>query len=222
MEAGAIPVRRSQVPDDMLTEPMADSTLPPESIGEFEKLTLPHLKAVARFALSLTRDRADADDLVQETYFSAWRGWKTYRPESDPRPWLFTICRNAFLRTLRRGNRMVESEDGDVDALPAVRSHVQAVNLGLGDIFERVDVRPAIEQAIKNLPEPHHSVLVLIDLEEHSYEEAATILGLPIGTVRSRLFRARRIIQQALIAYGQDAGLAHHRQQDAIVDPVPS
>lgn len=222
MEAGAIPVRRSQVPDDTLTEPMADSTLPPESIGEFEKLTLPHLKAVARFALSLTRDRADADDLVQETYFSAWRGWKTYRPESDPRPWLFTICRNAFLRTLRRGNRMVESEDGDVDALPAVRSHVQAVNLGLGDIFERVDVRPAIEQAIKNLPEPHHSVLVLIDLEEHSYEEAATILGLPIGTVRSRLFRARRIIQQALIAYGQDAGLAHNRQQDAIVDPVPS
>jgi RNA polymerase sigma-70 factor (ECF subfamily) len=65
-------------------------------------------------------------------------------------------------------------------------------------------------------------VLVLIDLEEHSYEEAATILGLPIGTVRSRLFRARRIIQQVLIAYAQDAGLAHNRGQHAIVDPVPA
>ena len=222
MGAGANPVRRSQVPDDTLTEPMADSTLLPESVGEFEKLTLPHLKAVSRFALSLTRDRADADDLVQETYFLAWRGWKTYRPESDTRPWLFTICRNAFLRTLRRANRMVESEDGDMDALPAVVSHVHAVSLGLGDIFERVDVRPAIEQAIRNLPEPHHSVLVLIDLEEHSYEEAAMILGLPIGTVRSRLFRARRIIQQTLIAYAQDAGLATDRARETMVDPVHS
>lgn len=206
----------------LLTEPMADSTLLPESVGEFERLTLPHLNAVTRFALSLTRDRADADDLVQETYFSAYRGWKTYRPENDPRPWLFTICRNAFLRTRRRKNRMVESEDGDLDALPAVQSHVQAVHLGLGDIFELVDVRPAIEQAISNLPEPHHSVLVLIDLEEHSYEEAATILGLPIGTVRSRLFRARRIIQQALMAYAQDAGLVNTREHSALVDPVSS
>jgi RNA polymerase sigma-70 factor (ECF subfamily) len=117
---------------------------------------------------------------------------------------------------------MVESEDGDLDALPAVRSHVQAVHLGLGDLFELVDVRPAIERAINNLPEPHHSVLVLVDLEEHTYEEAAAVLGLPIGTVRSRLFRARRIIQEALIAYAQDAGLVHKRQQPAPVDPVSS
>lgn len=211
-----------QVPDDKLTEPMADSTLPRASVEEFERLTLPHLNAVARFALSLTRDRADADDLVQETYFRAYRSWKTYRPEHDARPWLFTICRHAFLRTLRLANRMVESEDGDLDALPAVRSHVQAVRLGLGDLFELVDVRPAIERAINNLPEPHHSVLVLVDLEEHTYEEAAAVLGLPIGTVRSRLFRARRIIQEALIAYAQDAGHVHKRQQRAPVDPVSS
>src|SRR5512134_2413898 len=106
----------------------------------FERMTLPHLEAVARFALSLTRDRANADDLVQETYLRAYRGWKTYRPDSDPRRWLFAICRNAFLRMLRQANRMVESEDGDLDALPAVMGHVQAVRQGLGDLFELVDV----------------------------------------------------------------------------------
>lgn len=201
---------------------MADSTLPRAGAKDFERLTLPHLDAVARFALSLTRDRADADDLVQETYYRAYRGWDTYRPESDPRPWLFTICRNAFLRTRSRQSRMVESEEGDFDALPAVRSHAEAVHRGLGDFFDHVDVRPAIERAIHTLPEPHHSVLVLVDLEERSYEEAAAILGLPIGTVRSRLFRARRIVQEALMAYAEDAGLAHRRQPPAPVDPVSS
>lgn len=199
---------------------MADSTLAPASAEEFERITLPHLNAVTRFALSLTRDPANADDLVQETYLRAYRGWKTFRPDSDPRRWLFAICRNAFLRTLRRENRMVESEDGDLDALPAVLGHVQAVRQGLGDLFDVVDVRPAIERAINNLPEPHHSVLILVDLEDHSYEEAAAILKLPIGTVRSRLFRARRMIQEALLAYAQDAGLARKRQQRTPADTV--
>lgn len=117
---------------------------------------------------------------------------------------------------------MVESEEGDLDALPAVQSHVQAVRLGLGDLFELIDVRPAIERAINDLPEPHHSVLVLVDLEEHTYEEAAAVLELPIGTVRSRLFRARRIVQQALIAYAQDAGLVQKRKQSAPVDSLSS
>lgn len=205
---------------DKRSKTMADSTLAPASAEDFERITLPHLNAVTRFALSLTRDRANADDLVQETYLRAYRGWKTYRPDSDPRRWLFAICRNAFLRMLRQANRMVESEDGDLDALPAVMGHVQAVRQGLGDLFELVDVRPAIERAINSLPEPHHSVLVLVDLEDHSYEEAAATLGLPIGTVRSRLFRARRMIQEALLAYAQDAGLARKRPQCTPADTV--
>jgi RNA polymerase sigma-70 factor (ECF subfamily) len=63
------------------------------------------------------------------------------------------------------------------------------------------------------LPEPHHTILVLIDLEDHSYEEAAAVLDVPVGTVRSRLFRARRMIQEALIAYAEDAGVASRRDQ---------
>ena len=177
-------------------------------VDDFESTTLPHLEAVARFALSLTRERADADDLVQETYLRAFRGWKTFRSGSDARRWLFTICRNAFLRMRERRGTLVEIEDGDLDARPTVLTHAQAVRDGLGDLFDAVDVRPAIERAIAELPEPHHTILVLIDLEEHTYEEAAAVLDVPVGTVRSRLFRARRMIQEALIAYAEDAGVA--------------
>ena len=130
--------------------------------------------------------------------------------------WTLLIVRDAFFGARRFGE--FERSLGIAKNILSARLQ-RLVEHG---IFERVDVRPAIEQAIKNLPEPHHSVLVLIDLEEHSYEEAATILGLPIGTVRSRLFRARRIIQQTLIAHAQDAGLATNREQGAIADPIPS
>jgi RNA polymerase sigma-70 factor (ECF subfamily) len=189
---------------------------------DFESKTLPHIEAVARFALSLTRDRADADDLVQETYLRALRGWSTFRAGGDARPWLFTICRNAFLRLRRRREVFIESEDGDLDAMPAVIGHVQAMHDGLGDLFELVDVRPAIERAIDNLPEPHHTVLILVDLENNSYEEAAAILDVPIGTVRSRLFRARRMIQETLLAYAQDAGLARSANGHLHADPIAS
>jgi RNA polymerase sigma-70 factor, ECF subfamily len=194
---------------------MADSALVPADPGDFETATLPYLGAVARFALSLTRNRAEADDLVQETYLRALRGWHTFRPGSDARRWLFTICRNTFVQFRRRRRDLVESDDGDLDAMPAILSHVQAVHDGLGELFDQLDVGPAIERAIGELPEPHHTVLVLVDLEGYSYDEAAAVLGVPVGTVRSRLFRARRMIQEALIAYAEDAGLARRPAPEA-------
>lgn len=102
---------------------------------------------------------------------------------------------------------MIESDEGDVDALPAVIAHVAAVRDGLGNLFDEVDVRPAIDRAVDELPEPHRSVLVLVDIEGQSYEEAGAILGVPIGTVRSRLFRARRAVQSVLIEHARDMGI---------------
>jgi RNA polymerase sigma-70 factor (ECF subfamily) len=102
--------------------------------------------------------------------------------------------------------------------MPAVLNHIQAVHDGLGDLFELLDVRPAIERAIANLPDPHHTILVLVDLENCSYGEAATILDVPIGTVRSRLFRARRMIQEALIAYAEDAGVARQGAHEMLTE----
>lgn len=174
---------------------------------DFEQVALPYLDAVARFAWSLTRNREDADDLVQETFLRAYRGWHTFDPGNDPRPWIFAICRNTFVRWRRTRGQLVESDDGDVDAIPAVMEHIVAQEAGLGQMFEQLELGSAIRQAVHHLPEPHHSVLVLVDLEERSYADAADVLMIPVGTVRSRLFRARRMAQEALIAYAQDRGL---------------
>jgi RNA polymerase sigma-70 factor (ECF subfamily) len=181
----------------------------------FEALALPHLEAVARFARSLTRGGAEADDLVQETYLNALRYWKTFVPGHDPRVWLFAICRNEFVHLRRAQGRIIESDEEDLDAMPAVLGHIEAWREGLGALFDQIDVRPAIERAVDTLPEPHRSVLVIVDVEGRTYDEAATILDVPIGTVRSRLFRARRAIQGALIAHARDAGIGLRRSTES-------
>lgn len=174
----------------------------------FEETAIPHLGSVTRFALSLTRSETDADDLVQETFLRAYEGWHTFTSGTDCRRWLFTICRNAFMRLNSRRPVHVPSDEGDMDAMPAAIAHMQAVRDGIAGAFDQIDVRPAIEAAVHALPEPHHSILVLVDLEGQSYEEAAAVLGIPVGTVRSRLYRARRHVQQALLAHARDMGLA--------------
>lgn len=198
----------------------AQSATPPPARGSFEDLTLPWLEDVARFALSLAREEADADDLVQETYLRAFRHWNTFTPGNDPRKWLFTICRNTFARLRRHRNQMVESDDGDVDAMPSVLEHIAAKRDGLGAMFDQIDVRPAIDIAVDALAEPHRTVLILVDVEGQSYDEAAEILGVPVGTVRSRLFRARRTVQGALVAHARDLGIGkaitHDKERDDV------
>lgn len=181
------------------------------SPNAFEAAAIPFLPDVSRFARSLTRETDAADDLVQETYLRALRGWHTFRPGSNVRHWLFAICRNAFLESRRREHRLRESSLGDDDALPAAQAHARAVAAGHEHRLDQLDLGPAIATAVTDLPEPHHSIVVLVDMLDHSYEEAAAILGVPVGTVRSRLFRARRMVQEALLAYAQDAGLANGR-----------
>lgn len=177
--------------------------------GGFVEEAIPHLASVRRFAVSLERDEANANDLVQETFLRAFHGWRTFQRGTDCRKWLFTICRNTFLRKRSRKSVSLERAEADLDALPAVLDHAAAVRRGLGDIFDRIEVGPAIERAIRELPEPHQSILVLVDVEGLSYEEASEVLDVPVGTVRSRLFRARRRIQSALFRHAEDMGLAY-------------
>jgi RNA polymerase sigma-70 factor (ECF subfamily) len=172
----------------------------------FEAEALPFIDDVYRFALSLTRDAADADDIVQETFLRAYRSWHTFQPGSDARRWLFTITRNVFLRARERERRHVDLEDGDVEAAATFAAHGQMVRDGADQILSRVDLAPALRRALDELDEPFKSAVLLVDLEDQSYEAASQILGVPIGTVRSRLFRGRRILQDKLITYARDAG----------------
>jgi len=173
---------------------------------KFRTFALPHLDAIARVARALAGPGADADDLVQETFLRAYRYWHTYDGKSDCRRWLATICRNAYREIFRRSDRVVAVEDHELESIASARVHIAARSAGVDDMFMRIDVGPAIERAIAELEEHYRTVVLLVDVEGFDYQEVADTLEIPIGTVRSRLYRGRRQLQEALLAYAIDAG----------------
>lgn len=175
----------------------------------FEREAIPWIDDVHRFALSLTRDESDADDVVQDTFLRAYRSWHTYMPGSDCRRWLFTICRNVFLRSRERARPTVDLETTEVDA--SVAGVLYPASDRYDDVLTRLDLAPAIADALEKVPEPFRSTLVIVDVEDQSYESAAESLGVPIGTVRSRLFRGRRLMQEQLMRFAIDAGYGQQR-----------
>jgi RNA polymerase sigma-70 factor, ECF subfamily len=181
--------------------------LPPQplALSGFETEALPWIKDVYRYALSLTKEPADAEDVVQETYLRAQRSWHTFEPGSDCRRWLFTICRNAFLRSHAHPSAIMSRHADDLDGALNVPAADWAA---CDDRFSGVDVAPAIGRALADLPEPFQAAVRIVDVDDQSYEVAAGLLGVPIGTVRSRLFRGRRLMQERLWAFARDAGLA--------------
>lgn len=184
---------------------MTDTALIPDA--DFDRETLQFLPDLLRFAKSLTRDGDEAQDLVQETFLRAYRGRATFQPGST-RQWLFTICRNVFLRSRERDKWTVEVEDdAQLEVLATAQLHNAAKRDGYDDVWTQIDFGPALERAMAKLPEVFRVVFALVDVGGQSYAEVAEALVVPIGTVRSRLFRARRELQSALIDFARDAGV---------------
>lgn len=178
--------------------------------AEFERRALTCLPDVARFARSLTRNESAADDLVQETFLRAYRGYASFQHGADVRRWLFSICHHAFLRIQEREQRVVLSSDGgdaELETMGAVMGHVAAQRTGLDAYVCSIDVGPAIRDAIDQLAAPYRAAVTLVDVEGLSYEEAAQVAEVPVGTIRSRLFRARRLLQEQLFEYARDLGV---------------
>ncbi|MEO5568212.1 MAG: RNA polymerase sigma factor, partial [Gemmatimonadaceae bacterium] len=152
-------------------------------------MMMPHLRDVARFARSLTRDTVRADDLVQETYLQALRGWHTFDESSDAKRWLLAICHHAFLRIARREARYVEApeDDPELESLATATAHGRAQQSGVAQAAEQMDLKPAVEHALSVIPAHFRGVIVLVDVDGQTYEEAALVLGVAVGTVRSRL-----------------------------------
>ncbi len=182
------------------------STSPTDREQAFHDIALRWLPDVTRFARSLTRDETNAEDLVQETFLRAWRHWDSFKPGSEARAWLFTIARNAWRKRAPRDARLVAVEDTALQALAD-----QDFPLGApSDVVQALtdaDLRPAIRNAIAQLPDGFREVVELVELQEMQYVEAAEVLDIPVGTVRSRLFRARRLLQTSLLEHARDAGL---------------
>jgi RNA polymerase sigma-70 factor (ECF subfamily) len=174
---------------------------------EFARVALPLLPRIARLAGLLTRDPGDAEDLVQDTFLKAYRHWDTFIPGSDCRRWLATICRNTFYAQQARRRWVVAvGDDLELETFAAVQLHELARERGVEEMFARLDLAPAIRAAIDALPAEFRESVLLVDVEDLRYDDAARLLGIPVGTVRSRLYRGRRLLQQALITYAVDAG----------------
>jgi RNA polymerase sigma-70 factor (ECF subfamily) len=190
-------------------------TPPPETDAPaFEQELLASIEAVHRFALRLAREISAAEDLVQETYLRALAHRDQYTPGTNCRAWLFTICRNVFVKGVMRDQREVATDDAELEAMGAAAVHGSvAASDPTGSVFERADVDDAVRKALDKLPDEYRTVVALVDIEDQSYAAAAVILGIPVGTVRSRLFRGRRLLQQDLLAYAMDAGLIPARME---------
>lgn len=170
----------------------------------FEHEALPQLDIVYRVALQLCGDATRADDLTQETMLKAFRAWNQYEPGSNIRAWLLTILRHTFINQYRREKTRGPSVDLDAVEAYTLFDAVQKTDPE-GTFFEQL-IDDQVLRAIAALPGDFREVLVLSDIEGLAYAEIAKVTHVPVGTVKSRLFRARQALQKVLHDYAVEMG----------------
>lgn len=165
----------------------------PLPAATFEELAMPLFDQLYNFARWLTQDTAEAEDLVQETFTKALRGFSSFQAGTNFRAWMYRILRNSFLSS-RTGLKTTVPLDGENDdsLLPAESSTPESILLKQAD-------RETVQQALTELPVPFREILLLCEVEEMSYQEIAEALVIPIGTVMSRLSRARKRLRDSLL-----------------------
>ena len=177
---------------------------------EFEKVALPHLEALHGAAVRLARNPRDAEDLVQESLLRAYRFWDTFERGSNCRAWLLRILTNTYINEYQRRRRQREildaatTEQGAVDGVlvhegSEAQRHPEAVMLDRS-------VSDDVQRALDALPADFRTAVVLCDVEGLSYKEIADVMDCPVGTVMSRLFRGRRLLEASLRSYAAAAG----------------
>jgi len=159
--------------------------------ASFEELSMPLFDQLYNFAHWLTQDRSEAEDLVQETYAKALRGFSGFQAGTNFRAWIFRILRNTFL-TSRTGLKVAGQSEEELDAVASVDPSPEAILIVKAD-------RTIVRQALEELSTPFREILLLCEVEEMAYEEIAQVLAIPVGTVMSRLHRARKALRALLI-----------------------
>jgi len=169
------------------------------SATTFEDLAMPLFDQLYNFARWLTQDTVEAEDLVQETYVKALRGFSSFQLGTNFRAWMYRILRNSFLSSRTGLKTMVAiDEETEEDLLPAENTTPESI------LIAQVD-REAVQDALADLPVPFREILLLCEVEEMSYQEIAETLAIPIGTVMSRLYRARKALRD-LVQKKNDGG----------------
>jgi RNA polymerase sigma-70 factor (ECF subfamily) len=172
--------------------------------SQFEAIALPFMKSIYNTALCLTHRPEDASDLVQETYLRAYRTFSNFTPGTNCKAWLFTIMYSIFVNRYRKEQR--EPESVSVEELEEQFHRSLAVAESDPYSTQSGAMAAEVNQALNRLPESFRLAVLLVDIEEMSYEEAATVLNCPLGTLRSRLFRARKLLFLELEPYALRKG----------------
>ncbi len=189
--------------------------------GEFEALALKHLDPIYSAALRLTKNERDAEDLVQDTFLRAYRFFDKFERGTNIKAWLFKILTNTFINRYRRRVK----ERTAVEGSERETVHERFLSRDATDyaanpeqyLFDRL-LSDDILAAVDSLPLDFRLVVILADLQEFSYKEIAEILGCPVGTVMSRLYRGRKLLQKMLSQYAMESGVIREESDESPTD----
>lgn len=175
---------------------------------EFHELLSPQFDKLFGFALRMTQNRTDAEDLLQESIFRAFRGFSGFRRGTNFKAWMFRIVTNCFISSRRSAKRapLLMDLDSVSDASTAATNEIADGDTDWDEVYARV-VEDEVKQALDELPEEFRAPLLLSSLGGLRYKEIAEVLGVPIGTVMSRLFRARQRLRRSLRVYAEERGI---------------
>ena len=190
---------------EIASEAMADQ-------AKFADLAMPYMDALYSAAMRMTRNPADAEDLVQETYLRAYRGFGGFKEGTNLKAWLYRILTNTYINIYRaKKRRPQESELDDSEDFVLYRriGGLEAAEAERTPESEVLDAMPdaAVKEALESLPEQFRMAVLLADVEGFSYKEIAEIMDVPVGTVMSRLHRGRRQLQKRLFDFAKERGL---------------
>lgn len=182
---------------------------------EFKKEALPHADFLYNYALRMTYNRDDAQDLVQETYLKAFRFWESYEKGTNIRAWLFRIMKNAYINRYRKEKKEPETvEYQEVENFYNVIRSGASENTDLQEAVFSNLMEDDVANAIAALPEDFRTVIILCDIEELTYEEVAAFVDCPIGTVRSRLHRGRKLLRAQLFDFARSRGYVMEKTKE--------
>ena len=173
----------------------------------FEALALEHFDALYNTAVRLTRNPSEAQDLVQETFLKAFRFYHRFEPGTNIKAWLFTILRNTYINVYRKASRQQQVDFDQIAPFYADTSDPPVwTDRGTMEETLRHLVQDDVKRALESLPDEYRIVVLLADLEDFAYKEIADIVGCPVGTVMSRLFRGRRLLRKSLAEFAKKSG----------------
>jgi RNA polymerase sigma-70 factor (ECF subfamily) len=186
--------------------------------GQFEQDALAHLDALYAAGLRLTRNESEAQDLVQDTLVRAYRFQHHFEPGTNLKAWLMRILTNTFINHYRRSTRerrvLDQEESAPIGDGVMSRSAMRGLTSSV-DVAQEGLLRAEILAALDGLPDDYRVIIVLADIEELAYKEIAETLGVPIGTVMSRLHRGRKLLQKQLIDQAVQMGIVREQSTDA-------